>query len=379
MHVFHVITSLDGGGAQQMLARIATYKDETQNLNVQHSVISLMNDGKYASELREANADVHCLGMRGRHFSFVSLFALRKLLRQKRPDVVMTWLYHADLMGTMASILAGLNPKRVVWNLRCSNIDFAQYAPTTRLVVKALSWMSSLPGAVATNSDSGRKHHAALGYRPRKWVYLPNGLDVQSWRPDADDRNHLRHELGVNKDEILIGMVARVDPQKDHTTFLQSAEILSKRYNNVRFILVGDGADILKVPPVLEEKLIALGYRQDVPGLMRALDVHVLSSAFGEGFPNVVCEAMASGVPCVVTDVGQAAQIVEGVGIVAPPGDAAKLADAIGTIIDEPFEQRQKRGRNSRSKVVREFDIERVRRSYRSVWAELASREAPHR
>ena len=372
MRILHVITSLDAGGAQQMLARIATHNERTHENGFEHIVVSLMHDGKYATDLRQAGTQVHCLGMQGRSFSFQSLFTLMKLIRQQRPDVVMTWLYHADLLGTIAALFAGMSPKKVVWNLRCSNIDFAQYAPTTRLVVRMLSWMSFLPGAIAVNSNSGREHHAGLGYKPRKWFYLPNGLDTQLWKPDAECREQVRKEFGVAEDETLVGMVARVDPQKDHTAFLRSAELVANKFGNARFILVGDGASALTIPPSLEGRLAVTGYRQDIPNLMRALDIHVLSSAFGEGFPNVVCEAMASGVPCVVTDVGQAAQIVEGVGIAVPPRNPQALADAVSTILSEPTETRRKRGEASRNKVLREFDIAKIFDLYGSVWTELA-------
>lgn len=373
MRVVHIITSLDAGGAQQMLSRIVTNANDTGINEVEQIVVSLMSGGKYASSLKESNIEVHCLGLQRRHHSLKTLVRLSKILRSKEPDVVMTWLYHADLMGTVAALLAGISVRRVIWNLRCSNIDFARYARTTRVIVTALSWMSFLPGAVVVNSDNGRTHHLSLGYQPRKWIYLPNGLDISFWRPNWADRVNIRREFGLNEQNLLVGMVARVDPQKDHSTFLAAAEDVANTQENVRFLLVGDGAEELKLPRSLVDKVIVLGYRHDVEKLMRAMDIHVLSSAFGEGFPNVICEAMASGVPCVVTDVGQAAKIVEGTGISVPPGSPAKLAHAIRTLINEPTDSKKKRAKDSRDRVVREFDITHVRSAYLSVIADISN------
>lgn len=348
-----------------MLTRIVTGSVKTGGAQI---VVSLMDDGEYGTQLREAGVEVHCLGIQRGLFSLGAFLKLTRILRQRRPDVIMTWLYHADLMGTLCAVLAGLSPRRVVWNLRCSDIDFAQYARSTRLVVRILSKLSSLPSAVVYNSEAGKAHHIMLGYRPRAWAYLPNGLNLAVWRPLSTDRVLIRQEFGVAENEMLVGMVARVNPQKDHATFIAAAKQLASMHCNVRFVLVGKGTRDLGLPAVLQKCLIAIDYRQDVSRLMRAIDIHVLSSAFGEGFPNVVCEAMATEVPCVVTDVGDAAMLVDGTGLVVSPRDPAALADAINVLLHETSIQRKKRGQAAREKVARSFEINKVRDSYIAIW-----------
>ncbi len=369
IRVLHIIIGLGAGGAERMLTRIVT---GSTGADVEQIVVSLMDEGEYGTRLHEAGAEVHCLGMQRGLPSPGVFLRLTRILRQRRPDVVMTWLYHADLMGTVCAVLAGLSPRRVVWNLRCSDIDFALYAHSARLVVRMLSRLASLPGTVAVNSEAGKAHHIALGYRPREWAYLPNGLDLAVWRPDPADRARVRRELEVVEDEVLVGMVARVDPLKDHATFLAAAEQLAFTRRNVRFVLVGKGTRDLSLPAALQGRLVALDFQQDIPRLMRAIDIHVLSSAFGEGFPNVVCEAMATEVPCVVTDVGDAAMLVDGNGLAVPPRDPAALAGAIDTLLQETPEQRRERGRAAQDKVARNFDINAVCDAYYAVWRNIA-------
>jgi glycosyltransferase involved in cell wall biosynthesis len=290
------------------------------------------------------------------------------MLRRNRPDVVMTWLYHADFIGTMALLASGLGTDRLVWNLRCSNLDFKDFARTTRWLVSILAWLSPLPRTIAANSRSGQRAHQALGYRPRSWVYLPNGLDLDEWRPDEADRVKIRHELGLKNGGLAVGMIARLDPQKDHATFLAAAERVSGRGWQVRFILVG--RNTTKLPTY--EHVLALGERRDIPRLLRGMDIIVLSSAYGEGFPNVLAEAMATEIPCVTTDVGDAAALVDGTGLVVPPRNPGALAAAIEMLLSEDAASRTSRGRRARETIQRNYSLKRIAELYHELWQFVA-------
>lgn len=370
VRVLHVITTLGFGGAERMLCQIAA---GCKSSEVEQVVVTLLDEGEYGPKLRDAGVELHCLRLRRGRPSPRALFRLVGILRRRRPDVVMTWLYHADLLGTVCAVLAGLRPKQVIWNIRCSNMDLAQYGRMTRWVARVLAWLSPLPGAVAINSEAGRQHHIALGYRPRTWIYLPNGFDPAVWRPDPADRAQVRRELGVAEEETLVGMVARSDPQKDHANFLAACEQLAAKHHGLRFLLIGEGTSDIDLPETLRGRLVALESRSDVPRIMRALDVHVLSSAFGEGFPNVVAEAMATEVPCVVTDVGDAAKLVKGSGITVSPSDPVSLADAIEALIKEKPEQRNQRGQAARSKIIADFHLDAVCNLYNALWRNSAA------
>ncbi len=371
--VVHIITALGSGGAERMLHLVASRSAGAQD--IRQVVVSLSNDGIYGAELRQAGIEVECLGMRRGRAPFLGFVRLVRLLRRLRPDVVMTWLYHADLLGTLAGRAAG--QRRIIWNLRCSDMDFAHHAPLTRWIVTVLAWLSPLPYAIASNSNAGRRAHEVLGYRPKRWAYLPNGFDTNEWKPVAADRAAVRRELGFSATEFVVGMVARVDPQKDHANFLEAARILATRYPHLRVLLIGRGTNEMSVGDELRPRTVALGERRDVPRLMRALDLLVSSSAYGEGFPNVIGEAMASGVPCVATDVGDAAIIIGEVGTVVPRRDPVALAAAIERDMSGSADALQALAARARSRVMSEFSIDRCLKRYDEHFKEAAADMSP--
>ncbi len=355
----HIITGLNSGGAERMLTRIVT-----ADIGQKQTVISLMNEGVYGAEIKAAGIAVHCLKLDMKLPNPLILLRLAYLLKKLRPDVVMTWLYHADLLGLVAAKLAGINKDKIIWNIRCSDMDLSHRGLITQWILKALIKLSATPRAVATNSLAGQKHHKKLGYNPKRWIYLPNGVDTNAWSPNADRRIAVRTELGVDDNQILIGLVARVDPVKNHDGFLKAAVQVSARYPDARFLLVGDGVFNLTIPPELENCLYRYSYRVDIPDIMRALDLHVLCS-HSEGFPNVLCEAMACGTPCLVTDAGDAAEIIGKTGIIVPVADTEALAAGILSYLSETTEQRSERGAAARARALDHYTIERVYQAYR--------------
>jgi glycosyltransferase involved in cell wall biosynthesis len=369
IRVVHIITALGSGGAERVLYFVAS----AGGREVRHTVISLTDEGLYGPKLRDAGVEVACLGMQRGRSPIADFLALRRHIRRLQPDVVMTWLYHADLMGTLAARLAGV--RQIIWNIRCSDMDFARYAPTTRRIVKLLARLSRLPLAVATNSDAGRRAHEALGYRPKRWVYLPNGYDTDVWKPDAEDRARARRELGFSDTDRVIGLIARVDPQKDHVTFLAAAGELLANRGDLRVLLVGRGTGELAVPEELRSRTVAVGERTDVAHLVRANDLLVSASAYGEGFPNVIGEAMASGVPCIATDVGDSALVVGDTGRIVAPRDPAALAGAIGALLDLPQEELRELGKRARARIEAEFSIAHSLRGYAEHFQAAATKE----
>jgi glycosyltransferase involved in cell wall biosynthesis len=264
-------------------------------------------------------------------------------------------------LGTLAGRLAGV--RRIIWNIRCSEIDFSRYSPATRWVVVALVRLSRVPWAVASNSCAGQQAHQRLGYRPRRWVYLPNGFDTDAWKPEPQERAALRRALGLADGDVVVGMVARVDPQKDHAAFLEAASLVAARHPQLRVLLVGRDTDTLAVPQILRPVTQALGERSDVQRVMQALDILVSSSAYGEGFPNVIGEAMACGVACVATDVGDSRAIIGSTGLVVAPRDVPALAAAIQALIEGKVD-RSRLGASARTRIESEYAIERCLRRY---------------
>lgn len=372
LNVLHVITGLGTGGAERMLARIATYPYPSHE--VRQSVISLTDGGEQADVLRAAGVSVTSLGMRRGIPSPAAVWRLVGLIRRERPDAIMTWLYHADLIGTLAATLA--SRQGIVWNIRCSEFDLSLFGWSTRATLRMLVRLSSSPRAVAANSAAGRRAHEAAGYHPRRWIILPNGFDLDVWRPDPVARADVRRELDARPQDILCGVVARVDPLKGYDTVLAAAASARLDGVPVHFVLVGKGTETLRLTTASGVRVTALGERRDVSRLMCGFDMLVLSS-ISEGFPNVVGEAMATGIPCVVTDVGDAATMVGETGIVVPPREPEALAAAIATMAGESPESRVRRGADARERVRARWSLESVARKYHSLWQCVASGEWP--
>lgn len=367
MKILHLITGLSRGGAETMLARLVTHMDPARFASV---VVSLTDESGLGPELREAGIPVLALGMKRGRPSASAILRLREIIRRERPQLLLTWLYHADLLGLLIAALSPGLP--LVWNLRCSNMDLAEYSWPVRAVRHVLARAARRPAAIIVNSDAGKRHHAALGYMPRRWELIPNGFDTAQFRPDPGARDAWRTRLEIGAEEFLIGMVARVDPMKDHATFLTAASRIAARCPDARFVLAGRGTETLAVPRDLAGKLRAVGERSDIATLLPALDLLVLSSAFGEGFPNVLGEAMASGIPCIATDVGDAAAIIGDSGRIVSPRDPAALADAaIDWIGCDPSFRRAK-GDAARQRILDHYAIAVVVEQYQRLYQSLA-------
>lgn len=371
LKVLHLITTLDRGGAQTMLVRLLTHMDRSRFAPV---VVTLIDGGSCAAALMAAGIPVHGLGMRrqlGMRRAAVSLAALlrlRRLIRSEQPALLESWLYHADLMALAASLLTGVP---IVWNLRCAHMALEHYSRQVRLVRRALAWASGYPAAILANSEAGRRYHAALGYHPRRWEVVPNGFDTDLFRPDAARRAAARQDLGVAPAQVLIGMVARVDPMKDHDTFLEAAVLIAEARADAAFVLVGAGTEALVPPSRLGRRLHALGERDPVETILPALDVMVLASR-GEGFPNVIGEAMACGVPCVASDVGDVASIIADTGVVVPPGDPASLAAAVLTLIARGPVERERLGEAARQRIAVHYSLAAAVARFQRLESELA-------
>ncbi len=371
MRVLHVITNLEAGGAQAVLrGLVAADPDDT------HQVVSLMGHGVHGGPLAAAGVPVHALGMPRGRLAPRGLARLRDLMRRARPDVVQTWMYHADLLGGAAARLAGL--RGVVWGLHNANLDPRSVSAATRSVVRLCALVSGLvPARIVSCSERAARLHAALGYRADRIEVVPNGYDLRRFAPDPGARARLRAQLGVPEDCRLLGTVARWHPHKDHATLAAALGRLDgAAAPRWRCLLAGDGMDgrNAELARLLErsgvaDRLLLLGPRDDVPALLNALDLHVLSSS-GEAFPNVVAEAMACGTPAVVTDAGDAALIVGETGWVVPVGDAPALAASIARALREAAAGGgwEARRRACRERIAGAFGLERMVRGYRAVW-----------
>jgi glycosyltransferase involved in cell wall biosynthesis len=371
IRVCHVITDLDVGGAENTLAALVAAVDPTR---FEQHVVTLIEPGPVGRRIAAAGVPVTNLGLKRGQPRLEAIRRLVALLRGTRPTILQTWLYHADLLGTVASGLA--RTPRIIWNLRCSDMGADQDSRYLPLVVRTLAALSSFPDAVVINSRAGREAHLARGYRPKNWVEIPNGVDSQRFRPCADRRSRFRQSLAIPDAAPVIGLVARVHAMKDHSTFMAAAAMFARDRPDAVFVLAGDGTgpESQALTPLIEKFGLAkhvrlLGMRSDLENVYPALDISTLCSAYGEGFPNVLLEAMSCGVPCVATDVGDSRWIVGATGHLVPIQEPAALAAAWGKLLASDH---RALSAAARARSVNEFSFDRMRAKYEALYFDLA-------
>jgi glycosyltransferase involved in cell wall biosynthesis len=370
--VLHLITTLTQGGAERVMSEVVPSPD--RDVTARHVVVSLARGGMFAELLASRGVEVRSLDMRPGRDLLRGVRRMRALERELAPDLVVSWMYHACLVAMLASPLRRRHsvPEQV-WFLQGSlhNLDGLPWH--TRAIVRLLARCSRRADAIAINSREGLAHHARLGYRPHRWMVLPNGCDTTTFRPDATDRAVVREELGVPSDAVLLVSVARVHPQKDHPTLLAAVREAQRVDPRIQLLMIGTGTDALlsELSDVQRggtgSRVLGIGPRPDVARLLRGCDV-LVSSSTSEGLPNALLEGMASGLPSVVTDVGDCRAVVGDTGRVVPPSDVSALATAIVDLAGLPAAEREGLGQRARHRVECHHDIARARREYRALW-----------
>ena len=369
MKITHIITGLSNGGAEAALFRLTTF-----DRNNYHEVISIMDAGYYGERLIKSGVQVHTLNMSRGRITISGIVRLYKLLKVIQPDVVQTWMYHADLIGGIIARLAGI--RSVIWGIRGPfnrKLTSIQTTVTIRLCALLSKW---IPVAVVSNSMHAAKVHENVGYDSSKLVYIPNGYSFDDFRPNRKAGIAFRKKMNLGPETIILGMVARFDPYKDHENLLAALSMISKGHYKICCVLVGHEmeTDNLSLSRLIEKHGVSdvvklLGPRADISKVMTGLDLHLLSS-LAESFPNVLAEAMACGTPCVTTDVGDAALIVGVTGWVVTPSNPDEMADAIGEALVEMKKSSKWSARRKacRDRIFNNYTLEGMISSYNKIW-----------
>jgi len=369
--VVHVITGLGDGGAEAVMARLCMH-----NSGFEHVVISLQGEGKYGKVLEEFGIKLHFLNLGSNPKSYLNLLKLPNLLKQEKPDIVQTWMYHADLFGGLAAKWVGV--RRIAWGIRHSTLD----RESTKLSTIGIAYLCALlsrriPHVIICCANKALQSHVDIGYDPTRMVIIKNGYDLSRFYPDLSQRLAMRKALSIGKTVFVLGNVSRFDRNKDHNNLLKALSIL--RRANLDFICLLVGSDVVKENNILyqsiadldlKENIMLLGPRNDIPAIMNSLDAHVLSSR-SEGFPNVVAEAMACGIVCISTDVGDASEIVDSPESICAPEDPYALADAVLKVAGEwrkGGKMWQQRKKSCSSKIKAKFDLASMVEAYERAW-----------
>ena len=366
--ILHIITGLNDGGAEAVLYRLCKH-----DTFADHRVISLMDAGKYGPMLQSQGVQVTCLNMPKGRLTVSGLWKLYRLIIKQKPDVVQTWMYHANLLGGLAAWLSG--HRNIIWGIHHSTLEQSENSRSTIAVARSCAWLSRIvPKKILFCAKKAINTHAAIGYCSKRMIFVPNGYDLAAFRPDNMSRASVRTELGLGSGPV-VGFIARYDPLKDHDNLLHALRLLKYADRRPICLLVGTGMDhdnntladtISNLG--LSDQVRLLGRRDDVPRLMNALDLHVMSSV-SEAFPNVLAEAMACGTPCVSTDVGDAAAIIGETGWIVPPREPQALANAIALALEAQEKPEWiERQASARIHIETRFSIDQMVIRYRAVW-----------
>ena len=380
MKILHVITGLNVGGAETMLAKLLEYQNKV-GCGLRNTVVSLAAPGAIADRVR-AQAQLETVGMSEGVPSLPAAWRLTRIARRADPDLVIGWMHHGNLAASFArSMLGGRRP--LIWNVRHSVADIREEKPLTRIVLKLGAALSRGPDAILYNSSVAAAQYEGLGYDPGRAMVIPNGFDCDRHRPRAGAGEALRARHGVAPGTTLVGMVARLHPMKDPGTLAEAVRLARGQGADIHLLLCGRGME--SPPPELaralaealpQDRLTLVGQSGDLADWMPGLDILALPSAWGEGFPNTLAEAMASGVPCITTDVGDGGWIVGETGRVVPTRDPEAMAAALVELIAMGPEGRQRLGEAARTRVVENFALEQVGARITALYAEIGARRS---
>ena len=343
----------------------------------QVEVISLTDIGLIGDKIQKLGIPVHAMNLRSGVGAFLGINSIAQKIREIHPDIVQTWMYHSDLIGGIASKIVGV--KELVWNIRNSNLDKLTSKRGTIFVMKLSACLSRyLPSKIACCSKVAQDIHVAQGYVKEKFLLIPNGFDLNAYKPDPNAKKSVCEELELPAGSRLIGLVGRYDPQKDHATFIKAASELHKSDPTVYFILCGDRIDE-KNQALLSQINITtcsshfrlLGKRLDTPRLNAAFDIATSSSCYGEAFPNILGEAMACGTPCVATNVGDSALIIGETGRVVPHSDPSRLSNAWKEILSLKQADYRLLSQQARRRVETHFELGETTCTYERMYVSL--------
>lgn len=357
-----LIRSLDYGGAERQLVTLVKSLDK-QQFNI--TVLYFYPGGALEQELKETGVQTIALNKKGRWDSIGFVRRLIRQIRQIKPDLLHSYLGVSNLLALLLKLFV---PKTLmVWGVRASNTDLSYYDWLSRLVFQLECFCSRFPTLIIANSNAGKAYHICHGFPADKTIAIANGIDTETFKPDAQARIQVRAEWNISDAELLIGLVGRLDPMKDHPTFLKAAAQIAQHKDNVRFVCIGGGSEQyrnlmiqLAAESGVAEKTIWPGARADMPAVYNALDI-ACSSSIAEGFSNTIGEAMACGIPCVVTQVGDSAWIVGDTSWVVPPRNPGALAAACLSVLDSrdrPTEKEKYCWREDvRSRIIEQFSL----------------------
>lgn len=363
--IVHIIVGLNNGGAEMMLYKLLKYMDKEK---YECSVISMMDEGIMGERIKKLGIPVQCLNMKR---GIPSIQAIIKTLGIcKNKDIIQTWMYHADFLGFIVSKIL---KKKIIWGIHHSNLEKNKNKKSTLLIAKINSYLSKWTDSIVSCSIIAKEKHIEYGYYGEKINIIPNGFELDKFKYIENSKKILEKEFPILKDKLIFSLVARYEILKDHKNCIEAMRIIKEKYlKNFILLLCGtnineENLELLKLieKNKIEENVLLLDRRDDIPIIMSATDIYI-SSSLGEGFPNVIGEAMACETPCIVTNVGDSAYIVGNSGGVVERNNSFKLAEEIINFIEgKGYKKNRKK---CRERIINNFEIKKIVKKYEELY-----------
>tara|TARA_B100000131_G_C18123819_1_gene613929 strand:+ start:2648 stop:3805 length:1158 start_codon:yes stop_codon:yes gene_type:complete len=371
MKILHIISGLKGGGAENILYRLCQHDKEHR-----HVIISLTDSQDDGMLPNKEYVSVHKLNFSNRKINLFELFKLYKHIKQIKPDVVQTWMIHADMIGGIVARLAGVN--NIFWSVHYTNLVKGKSKRLTILLTKINAFLSYfIPKKIIYCAEKSREVQESLGFKKTKGVVVQNGYDVESFIQNTSLGSKFRNELDIHPEAFVIGHVGSYHPLKDQANLVKALTLLDQRGFNFYAVFAGANLDNNNDSLVslikhkgLSNRVHLLGRRNDIPSIMNGIDLFILSSE-SEAFPNVLNEAMACGTPCVSTDVGDASLILGDTGWIVPSKDSESLYSSVIKAAQEKESNHRswlQRSIACRQRIVQKFSLEKMVKKYKEVW-----------
>lgn len=376
--VLHVTTGLNVGGAEIMLMRFLAHHDPQR---FKPSVVSLMKPGPIARLIAKKGIAVESMGMEPGRLMPAKLSKLSAAIKAADPDLYHGWMYHGNLVASLAS-MASRKPAPVIWSIHHSLHDIDNEKPLTAKVIRTLARMSRHTFAISYCSRIAADHHERYGFDARRRVVIPNGVNTDEFTPNEEARGRLRKLLGISDSRLIVGNFARFHPMKDQARLVESVALLVKRGLDLQALFVGDGHDNAILAQRARElgivdRVSILPVRDDIRDIAPGLDAFAMTSSWGESFSLAAAEAMACGVPAIVTDIGDCAWVVGDASLVARPNDTESIAEALHRLLSLPYAERREIGERARARIGEHFSMHEYVRLHAELYAH-ALEQAPH-
>jgi glycosyltransferase involved in cell wall biosynthesis len=370
MKLLFITTGLNIGGAER-----AMYAIINNGLDVKYTikVISLRDIGHYGEKFASEGIEICCLNLQNPLNLFSSILKGVNFVRKFEPNIIQGWMYHGNIFSLLLGFFARTKPK-VYWGIRQTLYDIRKEKVFTQMIIRLGAKLSIFTDGIIYNSKKSQNQHEFIGFSNKNSIYIPNGFDLSIWKPDSGKRKALRRELEIPDNNFVIGYIGRFHVMKNIEFLFEAMESVINENTNVTFLVVGKDTDRknLKLKPLYDrlppQQVVSLGLRDDIPAVIQCIDLLCLTSVWGEGFPNVIGEAMATGTPCVATDIGDSALVIRNTGWIIPPNDGELLANCIKVALSESSLAYNSRSIASQNIIEKNYKISQIVDNYNNVY-----------